>query len=416
MSFFYIVGVMGAVCAWLCLWCCVALGYLFWMETMIPHWLRGRRLDRPRLRTLPLIQRGVATVIKWLQKQRQPATTEMAFAADWQPTLFFLLGLLGLGLFPLGPAITTGPPPLSTPFWTGSTTLLALPLLFGAGAILRLLLPLSLHPDYAKQRIYAQSYGLFWLAIFCLSLCSTGIIYQSTDLALVVMRQTTLPGKWGCWTNPLAAFTSGVALLVLIEQSPFAETNQSNHPSCFHLWPAGPDFLLLRLGENLFLLAAAATWVTLFWGGWQIPFLSPEWLYHRVSVWLPMCTGLLGVALLWRGRLHYRLSEWRDQKTGWLAQKGPITALLGACLLLVAITVLPRLSYTHDVRLWLRLGLYSLIFLTKIGVVLAFVLMLRWTTIRPLNDHWQQLTWRWGLPIGCLQLGLAFWWAPYWMN
>jgi NADH-quinone oxidoreductase subunit H len=187
-----------------------------------------------------------------------------------------------------------------------------------------------------------------------LSIIGALMIYGTTDLNDMVRQQGDLLfgflPKWGVFLQPLGALLFLVAAFAETNRTPFdLPERDAEIVAGFHTEYSGVRFALFFMAEYVHIVVASGLVVTLFFGGWQVPWLPTEKLReHHLGVLQAMLAGLVlggggAAALAWRwSRLLRR--RYRDARrhegailgtlagAGGLAALGALLALRGATL------------------------------------------------------------------------------------
>lgn len=116
-----------------------------------------------------------------------------------------------------------------------------------------------------------------------LGLCVVGVVmmYGSANLGTIVERQGDLwfgiIPKWGIVTQPLAFILFLTCGLMEIKRIPFdVPEGESEIVAGYFLEYSGAKFMMFLFAEYVELIMLAAMTAMLFFGGWQIPFVSSE--------------------------------------------------------------------------------------------------------------------------------------------
>lgn len=116
-----------------------------------------------------------------------------------------------------------------------------------------------------------------------LSLVGVFMVYGSVDLQQIVVAQGELIGgvipAWGVVTQPLAFFLFLAAAVAETKRAPFdAPEGESELIAGYFTEYSAMRFALFPLSEFIAIVGVSAVITTLFFGGWQIPFVSGEGL------------------------------------------------------------------------------------------------------------------------------------------
>jgi NADH-quinone oxidoreductase subunit H len=241
-----------------------------------------------------------------------------------------------------------------------------------------------------------------------LALIGAVLVYGTLHLNEIVQSQGHLIfgflPQWGILVQPLAAIIFIVCAFAETNRNPFdLAEGESELVAGFHTEYSAMKFGLFFLGEYMAIIGSSALIATLFFGGWQIPWLPTETLVKHVATVLPVALGLGGLgALAIGGHLvktsitgPHQWGDWRDnegQIFGWPII-GVGLALLLACAA-AAFTTLPAWAGPVTAAV--------LQFTTLMGKVAFFCWMfvwVRWTLPRFRYDQLMNLGWRSLLPL-----------------
>src|SRR5216117_408894 len=135
------------------------------------------------------------------------------------------------------------------------------------------------------------------------SLLGVIVVYGTIDLAEIVRAQGQLIGgwipKWGIITQPIAFFIFVTAALAETKRVPFDLPEGESEIIGYFVEYSGMKFGMFFLTDFLETIVVASLSTTLFFGGWQVPYLMPDGFHFPwggtmlVSNWIYV---LLGVA------------------------------------------------------------------------------------------------------------------------
>ncbi len=122
---------------------------------------------------------------------------------------------------------------------------------------------------------------------------AVGILILAGTLSLrdIVLQQDTLT-KWFVWRQPIGFFFFFVASLAECARMPFDLPEAENElVGGYHTEYSSMKFGLFQVSEYIHMTVASALISTLYFGGWQVPFISVE---NQPSI----IVSLLGIAAL----------------------------------------------------------------------------------------------------------------------
>jgi len=113
-----------------------------------------------------------------------------------------------------------------------------------------------------------------------ISIIGVVMVYGTMDLAEVVSRQGELLGgwipKWGIVTQPIAFLIFVTAALAETKRTPFDLPEAESEIIGYFVEYSGMKFGMFYLTDFLETIIVASLATTLFFGGWQVPFLYLE--------------------------------------------------------------------------------------------------------------------------------------------
>jgi NADH-quinone oxidoreductase subunit H len=209
--------------------------------------------------------------------------------------------------------------------------------------------------------------------------------------------------KWGIFLQPVA--------FLLFLTSAFAETNRNpfdlpegeSEIVGYHVEYSSMKFALFFMAEYAHMVVAAAVTATLFFGGWQVPFLSTEELRAQAPVLVPASfagIAAAGVALFVLSRRYSRKLHrlYRDLRS----READVYTVVAIALIIAgiagaALTISGRLpDWAPAVfALAAQIGSFSI----KLLVLTFLFIWVRWTLPRFRYDQLMKLGWKGMLPL-----------------
>jgi NADH-quinone oxidoreductase subunit H len=129
------------------------------------------------------------------------------------------------------------------------------------------------------------------------------MIYGTVDLQELVRRQGRYAGGWlplwGIVVQPLAFFVFVTAALAETKRVPFDMPEGESEIIGYFVEYSGMKFGMFFLADFLETIMVACLATTLFFGGWQVPYLMPDGFHFPWGATLPMAQWayvLLGIA------------------------------------------------------------------------------------------------------------------------
>lgn len=191
-----------------------------------------------------------------------------------------------------------------------------------------------------------------------LSLIGVIMVFGSIRLTDIVYAQggyffSVIP-QWGIFYQPLGFILYLVAAMAESKRAPFDLTEGESEIIGFFLEYSGLKFAMFFLGEFMEIVILSAIFVTFFFGGWQVPFITAQGLMIPFTQNIIALPHLLIVGI---------------QVLGFLAK----VVILCYCQILVRWT-LPRFRYDQLMRLcWKNLLPLSLLNVAITAVVIYLV-------------------------------------------
>lgn len=144
-----------------------------------------------------------------------------------------------------------------------------------------------------------------------LSLIPIVLIYGTLDLNEIVLAQGTNVFHWGIFTAPLSFALFLICMFAETNRAPFdLAESESELVAGFHTEYNSAKFAAIFLAEyvNMFVLSALAS--TIFFGGYQIPFVSFETLTNLLGGYTWAAAILGHVALMLKAAFFMALYVW----------------------------------------------------------------------------------------------------------
>lgn len=381
---------------------------LVWMERRVAALIQNRlgpnRCNIYGFRLAGIIQ-SFADVIKLLFKQELlPKHITQRTYYLIAPSIVFMAALLGFSVIPYADANEIYSAPLQIlPTSLGILWILAFAGVSVYGIIIGGWASNSKYALLGALRASAQviSYEL----AMALSLVSMLLLYQSTDLNTMVQAQSgtflfVLP-SWGIFMQPLAAVIFIITAFAETNRAPFdAPEGESEIVAGYHTEYGAMKFGLFFVAEYIAMALSSALIVSIFLGGYQLPYLSTSQLLHH-------STALLGVMLLLLWVVILGLRRWIERNKQGCEREMKVysTALLYGAMAISALIVLLLISQRSlftDATIVLIVQVT--IFTVKLFFIHFLFIVLRWTLPRFRYDQTQKLGWYILLPLAILNL------------
>jgi NADH-quinone oxidoreductase subunit H len=246
-----------------------------------------------------------------------------------------------------------------------------------------------------------------------LAIISLLVVYGTVDLNGIVHYQGQLLfgfiPMWGILLQPLGAVIFIVAAFAEANRTPFdLAEGESEIVAGFHVEYSAMKFAVFFMGEYVAMFTSSAIIVTLFFGGYQVPFLSTATLI----AWAKPIAFLLMILL---PIVMYYFAGWirRNNISHYPRENDPrvfeanvyIKCFWGliAILELVLLGLLLCQSGGSMVHIFVTL-LQVCTFLFKVTLMLFVYIWVRWTIPRFRYDQLQKLGWQTLLPLALLNI------------
>ena len=243
-------------------------------------------------------------------------------------------------------------------------------------------------------------------AVMGLSLISILITYGSIHFGDIVRFQGELIWglipAWGIVIQPVAALLFIITAFAETNRAPFdIAEGESEIVGGFHTEYSAMGFGLFFVGEYIAMGAASALIITIFLGGYQIPWLNTITLKENIEIVMLAILVLLPVMSYFFARWIKKNNVWpdpndvRNRETKWL-----IVGLIGINVVVVLILI-GLLSFGISSNITnISVALIQVItFIFKLIMVNFFFILVRWTLVRFRYDQLQNLAWKVLLPI-----------------
>lgn len=250
----------------------------------------------------------------------------------------------------------------------------------------------------AQMISYEVSLGLAVVGIFLMS--------GSLRLGDIVVQQGSDLWMWNIVRQPLGFFIFLTALFAETNRLPFdLPESESELVAGFHVEYSSMKFALFFMAEYAHIIVGSCIITTLFFGGWNIPFVSFDWIRVNADavlrfVWFSFAAvSILGGAFIAQRFKKQNYGDLRDFEPLVLGMAGVLAGfgLLGlyAVLKILGIEI-------HLNPLWQAIFVAALqvaVFLAKVLFFCFFFVWVRWTLPRFRYDQLMRLGWKVMLPL-----------------
>jgi NADH-quinone oxidoreductase subunit H len=245
-----------------------------------------------------------------------------------------------------------------------------------------------------------------------LSVMGVLMIFQTLDLNRIVQGQGKLLfgflPMWGVVVQPLAAVLFMASALAETNRNPFDLPDADSEIVGYHIEYSSMKFALFFMAEYVNIVVASGLTVSLFFGGWQIPWLPTEALRdHARSAVLIALGGLVLLSLLllpaarrWHCSLQRLYRDARRQEANFWT----------VVLVLQALGALSFMGWlwTHSLGVTgaavAAAALQFITFLIKVTFFGFAFIWVRWTLPRFRYDQLMRLGWKGMLPLALVNI------------
>lgn len=384
---------------------------LVWMERRVAGFIQDRlgpnRCHIAGIRLGGLVQ-SFADMVKLVFKEDyRPRSISHKLLFSFAPVIVFVCAYLTFMVIPFADDLHVN---------NQSYMMQALPLNFGAlwflafaglsvyGIILGGWVSNNKYSLLGSLRAAAQV--ISYEASMGLSLITILIIYGSIDLGEIARFQGHLIfgfiPAWGIVLQPLAALIFIITAFAETNRAPFdLAEGESEIVGGFHTEYSAMRFGLFFVGEYVAMSASSALIITLFLGGYQIPWLNTQTLQEHIQsvfvflmIALPFGSFFFSKWII-KNNVWPKQNDARNLEAGWLLKVIVIFNLVMIALLGTALFF--GLS-TDGINISVSL-LQIVSFAIKLLFVNFFFIWVRWTFPRFRYDHLQELGWKVLLPL-----------------
>ena len=282
-------------------------GFHTWVErkqsALIQDRIGANRADIFGFRMLGMFH-GVADVVKMFTKEDiVPANADKALhnLAPFFSVFFALMTFAGI---PFGDRLIIGDRVIELQVAHIDAALLYIFAMLSLGVYGVILAGFASRNNYALMGgLRATAQMISYEIALGISLVGVIVVYGTIDLAEIVRAQGQLIGgwipKWGIITQPIAFFVFVTAALAETKRVPFDLPEGESEIIGYFVEYSGMKFGMFFLTDFLETIVVASLSTTLFFGGWQVPYLMPDGFHFPwggtllVSNWIYV---LLGVA------------------------------------------------------------------------------------------------------------------------
>jgi len=256
----------------------------------------------------------------------------------------------------------------------------------------------------AQMVSYELSLGLAVVGIL--------MVFGTLDLNRIVQQQGRLLfgflPMWGVVVQPLACILFMIAAVAECNRTPFDLPEGESEIVGFHVEYSSLKFALFFMAEYVAMVVSAALTATLFFGGWQIPWLPTEVLERNATtVLLITCAAVLFLSLVlalvclrWSRRLKRLYVDARRREGDFWAivlfAQAALALLVGVLMLSNPLAGIGPAIFTRVAQLVMFLG--------KVTFFAFLFIWIRWTLPRFRYDHLMGFGWKSLLPLALINI------------
>lgn len=247
-----------------------------------------------------------------------------------------------------------------------------------------------------------------------LSIIAIVLVYDTIDFnAMVQWQSGTVLGvlpAWGVVVQPLGAILFIIALFVETNRAPFSVAEgESEIVAGFMTEYTAMKFAMYFMGEYVAMNTASAVIITMYFGGYQLPWVSTPLLLEYFPLFaaamMPLLPAFVYLVIRWMKK-NNRVRESVSTDSGRLFETKVIsialivmTVIIELILLYLVFQPIGALSTTIAVTLF-----QIAVFVVKLMLFNLFFILVRWTLPRFRYDQVQKIGWYYLLPIALFNI------------
>jgi len=250
-----------------------------------------------------------------------------------------------------------------------------------------------------------------------LSVIAMVITYNTIDFNTMVQWQSTtvlgfLPA-WGVVVQPLSAIIFIIAIFAETNCAPFSVAEgESEIVAGFMTEYTAMKFAMYFMGEYVAMNTASAVVITMFFGGYQLPWVTTAYMLEHFSIFavvmMPLLPLVTFVVIRWM-RKNNRVRTSVSTDGGRLFETKVLSiALIAMTVLLEMILIYLAFSPEGSWATTIAVAAFQVaIFVVKLMIFNLFFILVRWTLPRFRYDQVQRLGWYYLLPLALANIFLT---------
>ncbi len=257
----------------------------------------------------------------------------------------------------------------------------------------------------------ASAGAISYEPIMALSVVTMLVLYGTIDLNEMVAKQSgTFFGfipSWGVLLQPIAAITFIISAFAEANRTPFdLAEGESEIVGGFHTEYGAMKFGLFFVGEYVAMSVSSAVIVTLFFGGYNLPWLSTQAIRENITTICAVFVVLLPIVSYIFIKWMYKNNRWKKKNDIRNKESRVLSrVIIGLNVVVVAFLLYYIFLGASGVSTDILTALLQFsTFVVKLFMMNLVYIWVRWTLPRFRYDQLQMLCWKYLLPISIANL------------